>query len=347
MRRALAIINGLIRPPFAILLALDAALGMVQTCHLPSVAFQVVALVAVAAWMLFAVAVNDLADERIDRVNLRDDARRVLVSGHATRTHVVAIALGSGIVAFGAAIVLGWASVVVIGSGLALAAAYSLPPFRLSGRGALTSALLPLGYVTVPYLVGAFSAGATVHKLNPVLLAGMYLGFMGRLALKDFRDERGDRLYGKRTTLVRHGRTHTCLFSAVFWSAGAIVALGGLPSRLSTTAAMVAYMVVVVAMLADIAHDENGLRDVANIAAIATVGRALVYTAIIQLVTNMNRWSILSQNLVVAGIAIASLGMAWECRRSLLLASSALQPEGDRRELRPAALPAGSLWSAS
>jgi hypothetical protein len=32
-------------------------------------------------------------------------------------------------------------------------------------------------------------------------------------------------------------------------------------------------------MLADIARDEDGIRDVASIAAIATIGRALVSTA--------------------------------------------------------------------
>jgi 4-hydroxybenzoate polyprenyltransferase len=314
MKRTLEIVNGLIRPAFAVLLGLDAALGMVQTGHLPSLARQLLALVAVAAWMLFAVAVNDIADESIDRVNLASDARRVLVSGRATRAQVISIAIGGAIVALGAGAMLGTASVAVVGCGLALAAAYSLPPFRLSSRGTLTSALLPLGYVTVPYLVGAFSAGASARQLNPVLLTGLYLGFMGRLALKDFRDEHGDRLYGKRTTLVRHGRTRTCLFSACFWSAGAVVALGGLPSRISTTAAMVAYMLVVVAMLADIAADEHGVRDVANIAAIATVGRALVYTAIIQLATAMSGWSVSSQNLIVGCTAVAALGLTHECR---------------------------------
>ncbi len=318
MNRTLEIVRGLIRPPFAVLLGLDAALGMVQTGHVPSLARQVVALVAVGAWMLFAVAVNDLADEEIDRVNLAGDARRVIVTGRATRSHVTTIAVTGAAIALGAAGTLGWLSVMVVAGGLALAAAYSLPPFRLSSRGALTSALLPLGYVAVPYLVGAFSAGAGPHQLHPVLLAGMYLGFIGRLALKDFRDERGDRLYGKRTTLVRHGRERTCLFSAVLWSAGVVVSLRALPSGVSTTAAMIAYILVVVAMLADLSRDDAGTRDVANIAVIATVGRALVYTAIIQLATHMGGWSTLDQNLIVGGAAIASLGLARDVRHDLL-----------------------------
>ena len=167
----------------------------------------------------------------------------------------------------------------------------------------------------MPYLVGAASAGANVHRLHPVLLAGMYLGFMGRHALKDFRDEHGDRLYGKRTTLVRYGRERTCLFSAVLWSAGAVVSLRALPSGVSTTATMFAYILVVVALIADIVRDNVGTRDVANIAAIAVIGRALVYTAIIQLATNTSGWSTLHQNLIVGGAAIASLGLARDVRR--------------------------------
>lgn len=339
MKRNLAIIYGLIRPPFAVLLGLCAAVGMAQTGHLPTVAHQVVALVAVAGWMLFAVAVNDLADERIDCVNLSNDPRRVLVTGHATRSHVTVIAIVAGLAAIGAATTLGGASAVVVSCGLALAAAYSLPPLRLSGRGTLTSALLPLGYVAVPYLTGAFSSGAGITELSPRLLIGLYLGFMGRLVLKDFRDERGDKLYGKRTTLVRHGRAPTCVFAAVFWSAGAISALGAFRGRPAALAALTAYGLVVLVMLADITRDRYGVQDVANIAAIATVGRALVYTVLIQLATTMNGWTTAGQSLVVGLATVASLGMAWECRRALLPVADPLTDQ-DRQLFRiPRALP--------
>ena len=339
MKRNASIIYGLIRPPFAVLLGLCVAVGMAQTGHPPTVAHQVVALVAVAGWMLFAVAVNDLADQRIDCVNLSNDPRRVLVTGHATRSQVTVIAILAGLAAIGAATTLGGASIVVVSCGLALAAAYSLPPLRLSARGALTSALLPVGYVTVPYLIGAFSAGAGISELSPRLLIGLYLGFMGRLVLKDFRDEHGDRLYGKRTMLVRHGRTRTCVFAAVFWTAGATSALGAFTGRPATFAALTAYEVVVLVMLADITSDRHGVRDVANIAAIATVGRALIYTVLIQLATTINGWTTTSQSLIVGLTTIASLGMAWECRRELLPVTGPLT-DRDRQVFRvPRALP--------
>ena len=70
--------------------------------------------------------------------------------------------------------------------------------------------MLPLGYVAVPFLIGSFSAGGGVDRHGFVLLTALYLGFMGRLVLKDFRDQYGDALYGKRTMLVRCGRARTC-----------------------------------------------------------------------------------------------------------------------------------------
>jgi len=318
MTRAFATVRRLNRPAFAALLALDAALGMAQTGHLPSTVRQVAMFATVAAWMLFAVAVNDLADEAIDRVNLGDDASRVLVAGTASRREVATIAVLAALCSLASAAVVGGGGLIVVGAGLALAAAYSLPPFRLSSRGALTSALLPLGYVGVPYLVGAFAAGAT--QFHPVLLVGLYLGFTGRLVLKDFRDEHGDRLYGKRTFLVRHGRDRTLLFSAVFWSTGAAVALGGVPRRLGTMVAVLAFMATVLALLADIARDDDGARDIANIAAVAILGRALLSTVLCQLVMSIDGRSLLQQTVVGIALAVASIGRAWECHRTAVTA---------------------------
>ncbi|HEX7521754.1 MAG TPA: UbiA family prenyltransferase [Acidimicrobiia bacterium] len=334
MKRSFEVMCALVRPPFAVLLGLCMAVGMAQTGHLPSLARQCVALVAVGGWMLWAVALNDVADEHIDRVNLANDAQRVLVTGRATRKQVVMIALGAGAVAIGAAVVLGAASVVVVACGLALAAAYSLPPLRLCGRGALTSALLPLGYVAVPFLLGAFSSGSGLNGRGLVLLAGLYLGFMGRLVLKDFRDERGDRLYEKRTMLVRHGRAPACAFSAVFWTAGAIVVVIAQARPVALVVATVAYVVAVLVMLRDLACDRDGMRDGANISAIAVVGRALVYTFLIQMVTAIGGWGVLAQNLIIAAVGIAALGMARELRLELLPTSDSLT-EHERLALPP------------
>lgn len=107
-----------------------------------------------------------------------------------------------------------------------------LRPVRLADRGALAALVLPAGYVAVPYLVGIFAVRGSPRPADLLLLAGLYLGFIGRILVKDFRDVRGDALFGKRTFLVRHGRRRTCQFSACCWlvDTGAILAAARQPT---------------------------------------------------------------------------------------------------------------------
>jgi 4-hydroxybenzoate polyprenyltransferase len=155
------------------------------------------------------VALNDLADEAIDRVNLPGDRRRPLVAGTATRRELVATAAGAAVVALGVSATLHWAATVAVAAGLVLSAAYSLRPPRVADRGVVACLLLPAGYVAVPYLVGVLGTRGSIHPGDLALLGGLYAGFIGRIVLKDFRDVHGDRLFGKRTFLVRHGRRWT------------------------------------------------------------------------------------------------------------------------------------------
>ncbi|MFN8035828.1 MAG: UbiA family prenyltransferase [Acidimicrobiia bacterium] len=283
MKRHLATINALVRPPFAVLLGLFAAVGMAQAGAFPSLLRQLLALGAISGWMLWAVALNDVADEDVDRVNLVADLRRVLVHRTASRRELVGIAAISATVALACAAAISLPVAGVVGGGLLLAAAYSLPPFRLSGRGALTAALLPLGYVTVPFLVGAWSVRTGLDAHGAALLAALYLGFMGRLVLKDFRDVVGDRLYGKRTLLVRHGRRRTCAFSASFWAAGWLLAIVVERQSPVLVTALSAFALGTLWLLRRIAGDEHGARDTVTISTIAVLGRAFLCTLVLDL----------------------------------------------------------------
>ena len=80
--------------------------------------------------------------------------------------------------------------------------------------------LLPACYVAVPFLTAMLAAGRRPRAADLLVLAGLYSAFVGRIVLKDFRDVRGDALFGKRTFLVRHGRVVICRFSAAFWLVG-------------------------------------------------------------------------------------------------------------------------------
>jgi len=162
-------------------------------------------LLVVIGFLIFSVAVNDLSDAPIDRQNL-PNSNRPLVTGRADEREMKAVAITAAVVAVGAAALGGWPLLALAVGGLALSAAYSLRPLRLAGRGAVAALVLPAGYVAMPFLVGLLSVRPVVTIDDALLLTGLYLGFIGRILLKDFRDVRGDALFGKRTFLVRRGR---------------------------------------------------------------------------------------------------------------------------------------------
>lgn len=221
----------LARPPVFMLLASYAALGLAQAGNPDGYLPLTEILVVVAGFLVFSVACNDIADEAIDRVNLPGDRRRPLVAaagGARRRSQVAATGIAGALVALGASAALGRMPLLVVASGFALSAAYSLRPLRVADRGVLAPLLLPACYVAVPFLLGVNAAGRPVTGPDAVLLAGLYLGFIGRIVLKDFRDVRGDALFGKRTFLVRHGRRATCTLSMICWGVGIAVAMAAL-----------------------------------------------------------------------------------------------------------------------
>lgn len=312
MIRQLRLLVVVARPAVLVLLALFAATGVARGGRAADVGLLFWVLVVVAAFLLFSVAVNDLADEAIDRVNLPGDRRRPLVTGLARRVDLRIVALGAPVVALVAAGTLGWACVAVTAAGLAVSAAYSQPPVRLADRGAVASLVLPACYVAVPYLLGLLAAAGTVRAGDLVLLAGLYVGFVGRILLKDFRDVRGDALFGKRTFLVRHGRRRTCQLSAVCWVVGGGVLLAGAGSpRPSLVLAYGLGVVAALGLLSALAADGGPRRDEALISATAIVGRGLM----LLLLGHLSMPATAPYDAVVAALTLVIGGQAWTMAR--------------------------------
>jgi 4-hydroxybenzoate polyprenyltransferase len=265
----------LTRPAVIVLLGLFTVTGLAEAGRGGDKALLARVLLAVAGFLLFSVACNDLADEAIDRVNL--PGRRPLVTGAATRREFTVIAVTAGAVALVASTALHWPAVVVTAAGLAVSAGYSLRPVRLADRGAVASLVLPACYVAVPYLDGVFAARPFLTSRDLLLLAGLYLAFIGRILLKDFRDVRGDALFGKRTFLVRHGRGWTCVFSACAWLVGTAVILAA-TNRLTGLLVLTegACLAAALVLLANLAASRGARRDETLIAAIAITGRGMI-----------------------------------------------------------------------
>jgi 4-hydroxybenzoate polyprenyltransferase len=328
----------LVRPPVLVLLAMFAAVGLAQSNQqgtqgglllLPL--FTV--LVVVAAFLLFSVAVNDLADEAIDRVNLPGHANRPLVTGAANRREMVISAVVASGLALVVSALLPWPSVLVAVGGLALSAAYSVRPVRLADRGAVASLILPACYVTVPYLLGVLAPAGRVRLADLVLLAGLYLGFVGRILLKDFRDVRGDALFGKRTFLVRHGRRATCVFSAACWLGGTVLLLAAVRHpTVALVGGQVLALAIALALLRVLAGTTNPHREEAVIAAIAIVGRGMIVMLLAHLAMTNAHWPIGWYSAALAGVALLTVGQALTMARygpslrTLKLPEAAVEP---------------------
>jgi 4-hydroxybenzoate polyprenyltransferase len=304
----------LARPPVLILLAMFTATGLAEAGRPEAPALLARALIAVAGFLLFSVACNDLADEAIDRVNL--PGRRPLTAGLVTRPTFVVIGLTAGAVALAASAALRWQAMVVTGAGLAVSAGYSLRPVRLADRGAVASLVLPAGYVAVPYADGVLAARPGLRPADAFLLGGLYLGFIGRILLKDFRDVRGDALFGKRTFLVRHGRRRTCLVSACCWVAGtaAILAATRHPTALLALAEA-GCTAAALGLLAALARSRSARRDEALIAAVAIVGRGMILLLLAHLSMIAAGWPPLAYGAVTAALCLLIAGPALSMAR--------------------------------
>jgi 4-hydroxybenzoate polyprenyltransferase len=301
----------LAHPLVMVLLAVYAALGLAQAGHGQDVVSLVKVLAVIAGFLLFSVVCNDIADEAVDRINLPDDMRRPLVSGAAGRRDLVVVGGVSAAVAIVASALLHWSATVVLVVGMALSAGYSLRPVRIADRGAVASLVLPACYVAVPYLVGLMAARGGVTARDLGLLAGLYVGFIGRILLKDFRDVRGDALFGKRTFLIRHGRGWTCVFNSICWVVGTIAVIAVLTDRPSGLVVIYAAgLLAVLVLLRALSRDAGPKRDEAIIAAIAITGRGMALILLAHLTMITTQWSPAAHLTVLVALAVLTAGQA-------------------------------------
>lgn len=305
----------LARPAVISLLAFFAVTGLAQAGQPDSVLSLSRVLAVVIGFLLFSVACNDLADEAIDRINL--PGRRPLSAGVVTRRQFTIIGLVAGCLALAASVMLGWLGALITATGMLISAAYSVRPVRLAERGALATLLLPSCYVAVPFLLGLVAAGRAagrpggiVQLADLALLAGLYLGFIGRILLKDFRDVRGDALFGKRTFLVRRGRGPTCAVSACFWTAGTCLILVSVRHRsLALLLAEAACNAAALGLLCQLSRDRGSRRDELLISAIAIIGRGMVVILAAHLSMTDAHWSAVRASLVIVALAVLTAGL--------------------------------------
>jgi len=213
------------RPRTLILIALHGVLGYVfLTKQAPDTMAAVLCVVAMVCAYMHAVAVNDISDEVVDALNrkqLAQDNDRPLLDRTVTTKQLWLLSHGIAAAWLIVSFCVGWQLLVVTMVLIILNFIYSLPPWRLSYRGVLAQLFLPLMYVAYPLFMAALLAH-TVTIAYFFLGLSLYVLFVGRLFLKDIRDEKGDAEAGKRTFLVRHGLKRTV------WCAAACIIVGSI-----------------------------------------------------------------------------------------------------------------------
>ena len=148
-------------------------------------------------------AVNDWYDRHVDAINEPD---RPIPSGRMPGRWGLYIAVGWSCISLLVALPLGlWALAATV-FGLALAWAYSAPPFRLKEDGWWGNAAVGLCYEGLPWFTGAAVITAALPDGRILAVLALYsLGAHGIMTLNDFKSVEGDRLMGIRSLPARLG----------------------------------------------------------------------------------------------------------------------------------------------
>lgn len=224
IKTQLKIINSLLRKPTYLLLNLYLVVGFLlgistlntSDISLSSILELVVCSVIIALWYISGTALNDYADYEIDKINLKDDPDRPLLSGIATKSNLLVISAYCSTLGLALAALLSYQQLLITLLLTTLNIAYSLKPLQISRRGGLGPLLLPLGYIVLPFFLGYLISSQTILQSQLIILTfAYYLHFIARIILKDYRDVKGDKANGKLTFLLRHGNKTVCAVSAI------------------------------------------------------------------------------------------------------------------------------------
>jgi len=237
-----------------------------------------VACLALAASYISATSVNDLADYNIDAINHAQSPGRPLISGGAARRDVWIIFALSSAISILCAVSIGTEAALIMMVAVVINVLYSLPPARISYRTFLAPLFLGLGYVCVPYALGAVAASDTLRHYDIAWMAGLYLLFVGRILLKDFRDRKGDAKYGKPTFLLRFGKGATCTASALLISAGGAVLAWQTHRLIWLTLLVLLFVATILSMLWRLYRSAPGTGEQISIGVGAKMGNGLLVT---------------------------------------------------------------------
>ena len=149
--------------------------------------------------------VNDWFDRHVDAIN---EPNRPIPSGRVPGRAGLWFALVWTLISFLVSLLLGpWVTVAAV-VGIALAWAYSAPPFRLKQNGWWGNSAVGLCYEGLPWFTAAAAMSGALPATESITLALLYsAGAHGIMTLNDFKAIEGDRIMNVRSLPVQLG-TH-------------------------------------------------------------------------------------------------------------------------------------------
>jgi 4-hydroxybenzoate polyprenyltransferase len=269
----------LLRYRVAVMIALFMLLGAAWQGGLDAIDWPVIlAVLALASSYVSATSLNDIADEEIDEINHPGDRGRPLVTGEARAADLWRVSGVAGALAVALSLAVGPVEAGIMLLSLAIGALYSLPPVKLSYRTFLAPLTLAVAYVGIPYWMGVVTAGEGLEASDLPLMAALYLLFVGRIVLKDFRDREGDAAYGKPTFLLKYGKRATCLASFGAICVGDVLLILTLADRLWLALLLQPYVAGAMVMLYRLYRVESRRDEQLAIGVGAKVGNGLLVT---------------------------------------------------------------------
>lgn len=188
--------NGLV-PGFLVVLGMNLLAS-------PSLLDQLLLSIAFIIIYMAAAAINNIYDYSTDKINMSyGPLQSGIVSIRGAWLFSIILYL------IGLAIAFSFSTTVLIGAifFIVTSAVYSLPPIQFVRRGFLAQLELSLSTMVIPLYTGlVYSVGTLLLPLNLwFLLLSIGLLFSFIVIMKDFKDVEGDRITGKKSTVVNWG----------------------------------------------------------------------------------------------------------------------------------------------
>ncbi len=169
-------------------------------------------------------AANDWYDRHVDAIN---EPNRPIPSGRIPGRWGLYIAIAWTLLSLSVAWILGPAVTVAAAIGLALAWAYSAPPFRFKQNGWWGNTAVAFAYEGLPWFTGAAVMLGGWPGWPIIIFAALYSsGAHGIMILNDFKAVEGDRVMGIRSLPVQLGEERAARLACFMMAWPQVVVIG-------------------------------------------------------------------------------------------------------------------------